>query len=67
MLESLLATISTSFANITTQVELSSPERQLLRKTKGKKKSDRTHRKRTEVRYLLFITLTAMQTEYLCI
>lgn len=34
MLESLLATISTSFADITTQVELSSPERQLLRKTK---------------------------------
>lgn len=38
MLESLLATISTSFADITMQVELSSPERQLLRKAKGKKK-----------------------------
>lgn len=34
MLESLLATTSTSFADITTQVELSSPERQLLRKEK---------------------------------
>lgn len=32
MLESLLATISTSFADITKQVELSSPERQLKKK-----------------------------------
>lgn len=37
MLESLLATISTSFADITTHVELSSPERQLLTKPKGNK------------------------------
>lgn len=37
-----------------------------FKKNKGKKKSDRIHRKRTEVRYLLFIILTALQ-EYLSI
>lgn len=68
MLESLLATISTSFADITMQVELSSPERQLLRKAKGKKKNQTgLHRKSTEVTYLLFTMLTATQKEHLCI
>lgn len=48
MLESLLATISTSFADITKQVELSSPERQLKKKKKNKEgeKSDKTQRNR---------------------
>lgn len=39
MLESLLATISTSLAMITMQVELSSPERQLKKEGKGEKRN----------------------------
>lgn len=67
MLESLLATISTSFADITKQVELSSPERQ-LKKKKTKKGKNQTRLKGTEYLtfYVKFIILTATQQD-LCI
>lgn len=41
MLESLLATISTSFADITKHVELSSPERQLKKQKKKNKEGEK--------------------------
>lgn len=70
MLESLLATISTSFADITKHVELSSPERQLK---KQKKKKQRGGENQTGLRgteyltlYAKFIILTATQQD-LCI
>lgn len=68
MLESLLATISTSFADITKQVELSSPERQLKKNKKTKKRKNQTRLKGTEYLtfYVKFIILTATQQD-LCI
>lgn len=68
MLESLLATISTSFADITKQVELSSPERQLKKKKTTKKGKNQTRLKGTEylTLYVKFIILTATQQD-LCI
>lgn len=69
MLESLLATISTSFADITKQVELSSPERQLKKKKqKQRRGKNQTRLKGTEylTLYVKFIILTATQQD-LCI
>lgn len=68
MLESLLATISTSFADITKQVELSSPERQLKKKKKRRRGKNQTRLKGTEylTLYVKLIILTATQQD-LCI